>query len=259
MSWWRPAGTGARLPGFPGAMPARHDGGLPDPGRRDRSLVGRPDRLEDRLHRARPASARRTRPSDRSDLEPGSPPQRRPAGRGRDLRRRVRRRGGGVRGPAGTRSARPARALDGRRGSRCWISSCWSGIEVASSPIPDINALGPTVIAADFGNNNGLLLGPELADAGRCRAGVPHRRGAGGRGDGGEAAGRPPPRSGHSPQPADPARTRRTGGDAVRHRRHHRHPPIRPGQHCRVEVRYRSSTDQEPSLELRTVDLGQPS
>ena len=38
------------------------------------------------------------------------------------------------------------------------------GIEVASSPIPDINALGPTVIAADFGNNNGLLLGPELAD-----------------------------------------------------------------------------------------------
>lgn len=34
------------------------------------------------------------------------------------------------------------------------------GIEVASSPIPDINALGPTVIAADFGNNNGLVLGP---------------------------------------------------------------------------------------------------
>lgn len=38
------------------------------------------------------------------------------------------------------------------------------GIEVASSPIPDINALGPTVIAADFGNNNGLVLGPILAD-----------------------------------------------------------------------------------------------
>lgn len=34
------------------------------------------------------------------------------------------------------------------------------GIEVASSPIPNINALGPTVIAADFGNNNGLVLGP---------------------------------------------------------------------------------------------------
>ena len=39
------------------------------------------------------------------------------------------------------------------------------GIEVASSPIPDINALGPTVIAADFGNNNGLVLGPLVADS----------------------------------------------------------------------------------------------
>jgi 2-keto-4-pentenoate hydratase len=38
------------------------------------------------------------------------------------------------------------------------------GIEVASSPIPDINSLGPTVIAADFGNNNGLVLGSVLAD-----------------------------------------------------------------------------------------------
>jgi 2-keto-4-pentenoate hydratase len=38
------------------------------------------------------------------------------------------------------------------------------GIEVASSPIPDINSLGPTVIAADFGNNNGLVLGPVLTD-----------------------------------------------------------------------------------------------
>jgi len=37
------------------------------------------------------------------------------------------------------------------------------GIEVASSPIPDINSLGPTVIAADFGNNHGLVLGPPLA------------------------------------------------------------------------------------------------
>ena len=38
------------------------------------------------------------------------------------------------------------------------------GIEVASSPIPDINSLGPTVIASDFGNNNGLVLGTVLAD-----------------------------------------------------------------------------------------------
>jgi 2-keto-4-pentenoate hydratase len=38
------------------------------------------------------------------------------------------------------------------------------GVEVASSPIPDINSLGPTVLAADFGNNNGLVLGSVLAD-----------------------------------------------------------------------------------------------
>jgi 2-keto-4-pentenoate hydratase len=38
------------------------------------------------------------------------------------------------------------------------------GVEVASSPIPEINSLGPTVIAADFGNNNGLVLGSVVAD-----------------------------------------------------------------------------------------------
>ena len=37
------------------------------------------------------------------------------------------------------------------------------GVEVASSPVPAINDLGPTVVAADFGNNNGLVLGPSLS------------------------------------------------------------------------------------------------
>lgn len=37
------------------------------------------------------------------------------------------------------------------------------GIEVASSPYPGINVDGPTVTASDFGNNGGLVLGPELA------------------------------------------------------------------------------------------------
>lgn len=40
----------------------------------------------------------------------------------------------------------------------------YGGIEIASSPIPDINALGPQVVTADFGNNNGLVLGPEITD-----------------------------------------------------------------------------------------------
>lgn len=38
------------------------------------------------------------------------------------------------------------------------------GIEIASSPLAAINDLGPTVIAADFGNNNGLVLGAEVSD-----------------------------------------------------------------------------------------------
>ncbi len=38
------------------------------------------------------------------------------------------------------------------------------GVEIASSPIFDINSLGPAVVASDFGNNAGLLLGPEIPE-----------------------------------------------------------------------------------------------
>lgn len=38
------------------------------------------------------------------------------------------------------------------------------GAEIASSPIPKINDYGPTAVISDFGNNNGLLIGPEIAD-----------------------------------------------------------------------------------------------
>lgn len=38
------------------------------------------------------------------------------------------------------------------------------GIEVASSPLATINQLGPRVVISDFGNNNGLIVGPEIAD-----------------------------------------------------------------------------------------------
>lgn len=41
------------------------------------------------------------------------------------------------------------------------------GIEIASSPLATINALGPCVVVSDFGNNNGLALG----------AGIPGWRG----------------------------------------------------------------------------------
>jgi 2-keto-4-pentenoate hydratase len=38
------------------------------------------------------------------------------------------------------------------------------GIEIASSPLSSINALGPIAIISDFGNNNGLVVGPAIAD-----------------------------------------------------------------------------------------------
>ena len=38
------------------------------------------------------------------------------------------------------------------------------GIEIASSPLPTINELGPVAVVSDFGNNNGLLVGPPIPD-----------------------------------------------------------------------------------------------
>jgi len=38
------------------------------------------------------------------------------------------------------------------------------GVEMAGSPFPQINNLGPAVTASDFGNNFGLILGPRLLE-----------------------------------------------------------------------------------------------
>jgi len=42
------------------------------------------------------------------------------------------------------------------------IDALFAGVEMAGSPLATINALGPTVVVSDFGNNFGLILGPEL-------------------------------------------------------------------------------------------------
>jgi 2-keto-4-pentenoate hydratase len=44
------------------------------------------------------------------------------------------------------------------------VSSMHMGIEIASSPLATINALGPRAIVADFGNNAGLIVGSPIAD-----------------------------------------------------------------------------------------------
>jgi 2-keto-4-pentenoate hydratase len=38
------------------------------------------------------------------------------------------------------------------------------GVETAGSPLATINTLGPTAVISDFGNNAGLIVGPEIAD-----------------------------------------------------------------------------------------------
>lgn len=44
------------------------------------------------------------------------------------------------------------------------IDAVHIGIEIASSPFTGINDHGPAVTISDFGNNNGLIVGPAIAD-----------------------------------------------------------------------------------------------
>jgi 2-keto-4-pentenoate hydratase len=125
------------------------------------------------------------------------------------------------------------------------------GVEVASSPIPEINSLGPTVIAADFGNNNGLVLGSVLTDQ---PGGAPVQLACYVEGQlVGEGSAENLPGGIHHGlaaalniltsrgRPVRAGTVFATGAITGIH-------PIGPGQHCRVEVR------DGPSVELRTVD-----
>jgi 2-keto-4-pentenoate hydratase len=44
------------------------------------------------------------------------------------------------------------------------IDAVHAGIEIASSPLGRINELGPVAVISDFGNNNGLVIGPQVTD-----------------------------------------------------------------------------------------------
>jgi 2-keto-4-pentenoate hydratase len=48
--------------------------------------------------------------------------------------------------------------------ARRFVKTMFIGIEIASSPLQNINDYGPAVVASDFGNNAGLLLGGEISD-----------------------------------------------------------------------------------------------
>lgn len=46
--------------------------------------------------------------------------------------------------------------------ARDYIATLHVGVEMAGSPLAAINALGPKVVVSDFGNNHGLIVGPEV-------------------------------------------------------------------------------------------------
>ena len=62
-------------------------------------------------------------------------------------------------------------AADAPAGKQDWSSAeaaalvgeVYLGVEIAGSPLATINELGPLVVASDFGNNTGLVLGPRAA------------------------------------------------------------------------------------------------
>lgn len=43
-----------------------------------------------------------------------------------------------------------------------FIRNCYAGVEIASSPVANINDIGPGAIISDFGNNNGLVVGAKV-------------------------------------------------------------------------------------------------
>ncbi len=43
-----------------------------------------------------------------------------------------------------------------------YISACYIGVEIASSPMPDINEIGPLAVISDFGNNHGAIVGKQM-------------------------------------------------------------------------------------------------
>lgn len=47
---------------------------------------------------------------------------------------------------------------------RPFVAAVHAAIELAGSPLPNLGALGPGAVVSDFGNNIGLVIGPELKD-----------------------------------------------------------------------------------------------
>lgn len=66
------------------------------------------------------------------------------------------------------RDADPARLEWTLADAMAQVDSIFVGVELAGSSLSTINDLGSTVVASDFGNNAGLVLGPEVIDWRDC-------------------------------------------------------------------------------------------
>jgi 2-keto-4-pentenoate hydratase len=59
----------------------------------------------------------------------------------------------------------PAGKLEWTADEAAALIAAWHiGVETAGSPMADINAIGGVAVVGDFGNNAGVILGPEIAD-----------------------------------------------------------------------------------------------
>ncbi|KGF80968.1 hypothetical protein IA69_15795 [Massilia sp. JS1662] len=45
-----------------------------------------------------------------------------------------------------------------------FVAAVHAAVEIAGSPLPNLSTLGPGAVISDFGNNTGLVVGPELQD-----------------------------------------------------------------------------------------------
>ena len=62
------------------------------------------------------------------------------------------------------RDAPPGKTAWSDEEALAMVGSLHVGAELAGSPMPMINDLGPAIVVSDFGNNAGLILGPAVAD-----------------------------------------------------------------------------------------------
>jgi 2-keto-4-pentenoate hydratase len=60
------------------------------------------------------------------------------------------------------KDAEPSRSTWTAADARELVATIHVGIETAGSPLATINELGPAVVISDFGNNAGLIVGPEI-------------------------------------------------------------------------------------------------